>query len=118
MRKFHATAGGGGTAKRSTVVRFQASEGPATEEAMEGGGVNTDAGNGGHGLKGHPLHESHSAPALNHLTASAPNPRRGSIAAGLSTGNRRASVVAGNLLKQLQVMWPAGEKGWVMGLDL
>ena len=99
-------AGGGNTAKRSTVVRFQPSEGAVAEDSAEtAAAADVDAGSGGHPHRppGHPLHESHSAPALSHLAPPAGNPRRGSIAAALSTGNRRASVVAGNLLKQLQV---------------
>jgi len=111
-------ASGGGTAKRSTVVRFQSSEAPAPEDAAEGVGGDADAGNGsgGHPHRAvHPLHESHSTPAFNHLPAAAPNPRRESIAAALTTGNRRASVVAGNLLKQLQVHLPVYVVGREVG---
>ena len=96
-------AGGGGAAKRSTVVRFHSDE-PSSEDAAEAGGVDAGAGSGIHPSRmAHPMHESHSAPALN--LSSAPNPRVGSIAASLPTGNRRASMVAGNLLKQLQVLF-------------
>lgn len=34
-----------------------------------------------------------------------PDPRRGSVMEGGRSGNRRASIAAGNLLRQLQVCW-------------
>ena len=83
------------------MVRFHSDE-PSPEDVTEGGGVDDTGSSMRPSRMAHPMHESHSAPALS--LPSLPNPRRGSMAASLPTGNRRASMVAGNLLKQLQVL--------------
>ena len=92
---FWLTVGGGASfaaVRRPAAVRFQPSTSEGERQAERSGDDTPEP----------PLQPSNSRDFPN-AQPPVPAARPGSLAASLPLGNRRASVVAGNLLKQLQV---------------
>lgn len=80
---------------RLTAVRFQMPGPAASEEPDTLGSPREESAVGNHDAA-----VTQAAELL-----AGPDPRRGSVMEGGRSGNRRASIAAGNLLRQLQVCW-------------